>query len=193
MSTHAARSSIVGSIVHFFVCAVSAVVLTGLGLTLVALAAFSIVKGTDVIYATGYTVTHWSDEQAFPKGAEFCKGLYCRRTDTTRKHVAGSEHHQSGTSAHFCPEHHRSDYLVFLDLSHLGTMSWYFYGACVLFAVTCWYSLAAAAVSGLIAGPALLLARRPQARTTINGLWLSTSVLVGLLLATPSCILYVWW
>jgi hypothetical protein len=188
----AATSSALGTFFYYLACVLAIVLLVGIALTLLALAAFSVVKGTDVIYATGYSLAHWSDEQAFPTGAEFCKGLYCRRTDTTQKHVAGSQHRQSETFAYFCPDHQRSDYLVFLDLSHLGTLSWYFYGACVLVTTACWYALATALVSGVVAGPAYLLAGQ-KTRTQISGFWLGTSVLLGIILAIPSCGLYVWW
>src|SRR5262249_47930657 len=119
-------------------------------------------------------------------------GLYCRRIDTTKKHISGSEGKQSEAFAHFCPDHKRSDYLLFLDMSHLGTFCWYAYGCCVFVATTFWYALGAATVCGVVAGPAVLFTRG-QARDTIGGLWIGASMLIGLLLAIPSCALYAWW
>lgn len=177
---------------NFLAVALAVVVLVGIGLTLLGLAGYSVAKGTDVIYSTGYMLGHWSDTKSFPADAEFCKGLYCRRTDTTEKHISGSPGKQSETFVHFCPEHQRSDYLVFLDMSHLGTLCWYAFGFFVLVTTALWFSLAAATVSGVVAGPAFLFSGQ-QARTKIGGLWFGASVLVGILLALPCCSLYVWW
>ena len=86
-----------------FCVAIFIIIAIGMGVTALGLAGFAVVKGVDVLYSSAYMVQHWSDEQAFPPHAQFCKGLFCRRTDTTSKHICGSEKAQSERLISFCP------------------------------------------------------------------------------------------
>jgi len=181
--------SLAVQIVAGVMIAIGVVMVIWMGATL---AVYSVVKGTDVIYCTAFMVSHWNDERAFPPGAHFCNGLYCRRTDTIKKHVSGSEGRQSEHFAYFCPEHKRSNYLFFLDLSHLGTFCWYAYCASLLLTTALWYGLAVTILGGVVILPALPFVRATTRWKMLDAL-MAGSFVIGILLAIPSWLIYVWW
>lgn len=168
------------------------IVIAGLALTFLSLAGFAVVKATDVIASTWYKYEHQHDVEAFPPDAEFCKGLYCRRTDTVQKHVAGAYGRQSELSGFYCPEHERSVYLFFLNLSIWGDMCWFGYCGCVAACTALWYAAALGLPVGLVlaaATPAIGVERRRRwfAHAT------AVCLVIGSVAAAASVLSYVWW
>lgn len=180
------------NVFELLIVAVTAVMLLGMGATAIGLAGLAVVKGIDVLYAGEQFVEHWSDPNAAPADADLCKALFCRRADTTMKHVAGSAHRQSETFAAFCPEHSRTDWLCFLDVSHLGSFMWYVYGAAVLVCTILWASLAGFTTLAIIGSPAMLVLNAER-RKALLGLCATVGVLFGALIGSAASVAYVWW
>ena len=164
----------------------------GLLLTILGLGLFAFVKGTDVLYSAGYTARHWADAQAFPPSAEFCKGLFCRRTDTSPHHICGSHGRQSEHFVSFCPDHRRSNYLVFLDFSALGSVLWLAYGALVAIAAAIWAS--AVLWGGLLVAcaPVLLAVGAPRRRALAGACGIAAAT-TGTLVGLAAGVAYAWW
>jgi hypothetical protein len=191
MSTAPASNKRLG-VFELFIVAVTAVLMLGIAATAVGLAGLAVVKGIDVLYAGEQFVEHWSDPSAVPADADLCKALFCRRADTEMKHIAGSAHRQSETFAAFCPEHSRTDWLCFLDISHLGTLLWYAYGAAVLVCTILWASLAGFTTLAVLGSPALLVLDAER-RKAFFGLCATIGVLFGALIGSAASVAYVWW
>lgn len=165
----------------------------------IALFAFAAVKATDVMAATVYMVGHWSDPEAFPPGAQFCKKFYCRRTDTVEKHVAGRRGYTSEVDVFFCPDHEPAEAMGMLrDLGQMGGGLWFFYCLSVWLFVVLYYWLALQALPALLQFvgrtiPWWLL--RSQFVFSLDGLkpLQPTLAIVAALLGTASCLMYAWW
>jgi hypothetical protein len=170
----------------------AAVLLLGLAATFVGLAGFAVVKGIDVLYAAEHLVEHWSDERTIPPNAELCKGLFCRRADTTPKHVSGSVNRQTENFAAFCPDHGRPEYLFFLDFSVFGTMVWFAFGVCVLLSAVLWSSLGIGAALAVVGSP-VLLAVGGERRRRLLDLGKSVAVTLGLIVGGAASFAYIWW
>ena len=87
-----------------------------------------LLKSVDVIYSAGHMMMNWGDARVFPPGAQFCKKWFCVRTDTTEKHVTGSEGYTSEATMYFCPEHAAPLALTFFhEYLHFGALDlWIF-------------------------------------------------------------------